>query len=93
MEERHSLIGMRKGSSSICICLRLWNADNKATKIFQQMQKLIQQAIPFDIITLSDALNNEKLIDQAGGLHYLAEIAKNKQERPSTPSTVSFYAL
>ena len=41
------------------------------------MQKLIQQAIPFDIITLSDALNNEKLIDQAGGLHYLAEIAKN----------------
>lgn len=45
--------------------------------IFQQMQKLIQQAIPFDIITLSDALNNEKLIDQAGGLHYLAEIAKN----------------
>ena len=45
--------------------------------IFQQMQKLINQGIPFDIITLSDSLNSEKLIDQAGGLHYMAEIAKN----------------
>ncbi|WP_116963688.1 replicative DNA helicase [Fastidiosibacter lacustris] len=45
--------------------------------IFHQMQKLIQQGVPFDIITLSDALSNEKLLEQAGGLHYLAEVTKN----------------
>ena len=56
--------------------------------IFSQMQKLIQREIPFDIITLSDALTNEKLLEQAGGLHYLAEIAKNTP----TAANVSAYA-
>ncbi|WP_119344716.1 replicative DNA helicase [Facilibium subflavum] len=56
--------------------------------IFQQMQQLIQQDIPFDIITLSDALMNQKTLDQAGGLHYLAEIAKNTP----TAANISAYA-
>ncbi len=56
--------------------------------IFRQMQKLIQQDVPFDIITLSDSLTKEKLLDQAGGLHYLAEIAKNTP----TAANISAYA-
>lgn len=56
--------------------------------IFKQMQKLIKDESPFDIITLSDSLSNAKLLDQAGGFHYLAEIAKNTP----TASNVVAYA-
>lgn len=55
--------------------------------IFRQMQKLIQDESPFDIITLSDSLSNEKLLEQAGGLHYLAEIAKNT---PTAANVVAY---
>ncbi|WP_395946664.1 replicative DNA helicase [Caedibacter taeniospiralis] len=55
--------------------------------IFRQMQKLIQDESPFDIITLSDSLSNEKLLEQAGGLYYLAEIAKNT---PTAANVVAY---
>lgn len=45
--------------------------------IFKQMEKIIAKNSPFDIVTLSDSLSNEDLLEHAGGLHYLAEIAKN----------------
>jgi replicative DNA helicase len=54
--------------------------------IFQHMKKLTQKAIPFDVIILSDSLNSEKLIDKAGGLHYLADLAKN------TPTALNIIA-
>ena len=56
--------------------------------IFRQMGQLIQQEVPFDIITLSDSLTKEKLLEKAGGLHYLAEIAQNTP----TAANIAAYA-
>lgn len=42
--------------------------------LFETIASLADKAIPFDIVTVHDALKNP---DQAGGLAYLAELAKN----------------
>ncbi|MCF6807886.1 replicative DNA helicase [Thiotrichales bacterium 19S9-12] len=45
--------------------------------IFKEITKLASKEEPFDVITLSEALFESQLLDQAGGLNYLAELAKN----------------
>lgn len=45
--------------------------------IFKQIARMIENDEPIDVITLSDSLADDNKIDQAGGLHYLAEIVKN----------------
>lgn len=45
--------------------------------IFSAMQTLAQAAKPLDLITVSEALQSVKELDNAGGLAYLAELAKN----------------
>ena len=54
--------------------------------IFIQMGKLVEAGDPIDVITLSEALQNNGELDQAGGLAYLAELAKN------TPSAANIRA-
>ncbi len=49
----------------------------KHQTIFQQIQHLVHQEMPFDIVTLSDTLSQANLLDQAGGLSYLADLAQN----------------
>jgi replicative DNA helicase len=45
--------------------------------IYKEIEKLVQENTPFDVITLSDALANSKKIDQAGGLAYIGELVAN----------------
>ncbi|MCG8668062.1 MAG: replicative DNA helicase [Pseudomonadales bacterium] len=45
--------------------------------IYSAMFQLAEQAKPFDVITLSEVLDNSGALDQAGGMAYLAELAKN----------------
>lgn len=45
--------------------------------IFQHIQHLADKGTPFDVVTLSDALNAKGVLDEVGGLTYLAELAKN----------------
>ncbi len=45
--------------------------------IFAEMLKLASAGTPFDVVTLSDAMKARGTLDQAGGLAYLAELAKN----------------
>ncbi len=55
-------------------------------QIFIQMAKLVEASEPVDVITLSEALNNNDELEQVGGLPYLAELAKN------TPSAANIRA-
>ncbi|MCX7123904.1 MAG: replicative DNA helicase [Gammaproteobacteria bacterium] len=54
--------------------------------IFAEMVKLASAGVPFDVVTLSDAMKAQGVLDQAGGLAYLAELAKN------TPSVANLNA-
>ncbi|WP_119343156.1 replicative DNA helicase [Facilibium subflavum] len=54
--------------------------------VYQHIEGLAGKGKPFDVITLSDSLNQSKLLDQVGGLAYLAKIAKD------TPSSVNIKA-
>ncbi len=55
-------------------------------QIFTQMAKLVEAGEPIDVITLSEALNNNDELEQVGGIAYLAELAKN------TPSAANIRA-
>jgi replicative DNA helicase len=56
--------------------------------IFQVMNELVQSNKPLDLITVSEALDSQKELDNAGGLAYLAELVKNT---PSA-SNISAYS-
>lgn len=56
--------------------------------IFNHMLELVQANKPLDLITVSECLDNKKELDSAGGLAYLAELAKNT---PSV-SNITAYA-
>jgi replicative DNA helicase len=56
--------------------------------IFRAMHILAESNQPFDAITLSDTLDKRKLLDQVGGLPYLAEL---DQQTASAANTV-YYA-
>lgn len=45
--------------------------------IFRLIQKLAEKNTPFDVITICDALENENLLDEIGGLAYLTQLARN----------------
>lgn len=45
--------------------------------IYSAMFQLAEQAKPFDVITLGEVLENSGVLEQAGGMAYLAELAKN----------------
>ncbi|WP_420827333.1 replicative DNA helicase [Halochromatium salexigens] len=45
--------------------------------IFRAIHILAEQDHPFDVITLAEALDKRKLLDDMGGLAYLAEIDRN----------------
>lgn len=45
--------------------------------IYSAMFQLAEQTKPFDVITLGEVLDNSGVLDQAGGMAYLAELAKN----------------
>ncbi len=45
--------------------------------IFRLIQKLAEKNTPFDVITICDALENENLLEEAGGLAYLTQLARN----------------
>ncbi|RDE25034.1 replicative DNA helicase [Motiliproteus coralliicola] len=78
---------------------RVWDAVNEIIVaddfyrpehrvIFRTMEKLFKAEQPIDVVTLSEELDRHKAQDQAGGLDYLIDLAKNT---PST-SNVRAYA-
>ena len=54
--------------------------------IFQEMESLIINQTPIDLITLDQALKNKGIIDEVGGFAYLAELSNN------TPNAVNILA-
>jgi replicative DNA helicase len=54
--------------------------------IFRRMTRLVEAGQPLDVVTLADALANADELDQAGGIAYLAELAKD------TPSAANVRA-
>lgn len=56
-------------------------------QIWKKMAALCQCNCPIDLITLSDALENEGVLDQVGGFAYLAELSKNT---PSAANIVHY---
>lgn len=54
--------------------------------IFSQMQRLLELAKPIDLITLSEALEQNGELESVGGFAYLAELSKN------TPSAANINA-
>lgn len=54
--------------------------------IFRAIQKLAEADSPFDVITLSEILERENALDDAGGLRYLGTLAKD------TPSAANIAA-
>ena len=53
---------------------------------FETVGRLIELGNPVDLITLSEALDNDQMLDDAGGFVYLAEMMKN------TPSAANITA-
>lgn len=53
----------------------LYNRSHKI--IFSAMQHLVDHGSPIDLVTVSERLEQEQQLDDAGGFAYLAEIAKN----------------
>ncbi len=45
--------------------------------IFAKIATLAEKASPFDVITLSDILENDNTLEQVGGLAYLTDLARN----------------
>lgn len=54
--------------------------------IFTEMQHLLEQSKPIDIVTLSESLEQRAELDAVGGFAYLAELSKN------TPSAANINA-
>ena len=54
--------------------------------IFRTLRDLAARSQPFDVVTLSEALSGIKELENAGGLAYLAQLAKN------TPSAANIRA-
>ncbi|MDG1732336.1 MAG: replicative DNA helicase [Thalassotalea sp.] len=54
--------------------------------IFECIGNLIEKGNPVDLITLSEALENQQTIDDVGGFVYLAEMMRN------TPSAANIFA-
>ncbi|QAV22782.1 replicative DNA helicase [Proteus hauseri] len=54
--------------------------------IFMQMQRLLELGKPIDLITLSEALEQNNELENVGGFAYLAELSKN------TPSAANINA-
>jgi len=63
-----------------------YRADHRS--IFAAMSELVDRQEPIDVITLSENLNNRQLLEDVGGLAYLAQLAK---ETPSA-SNIRAYA-
>lgn len=55
--------------------------------IFDEMHKLLQIGKPIDLITLSDSLEKNNILEKIGGFSYLAEMSKNS----STTSNIKAY--
>lgn len=55
--------------------------------IFQVMTELARRNIPFDVLTLADALKSVNQLENAGGEVYLFELAKNT---PSAANVVAY---
>ena len=54
--------------------------------IFEAMEGLAEKAQPFDVVTISEVLDQKNELEQVGGLAYLAEVAR------STPSASNIVA-
>ena len=61
--------------------------DKRHQMIFSHIQRLAEKGSRFDTITLGDILDESKLLDQAGGLSYLAEIAR---DTPTSSNCISY---
>lgn len=55
--------------------------------IFKEIIKLLSDSKPIDLITVSESLEQNNLINEAGGFAYLGELAKNT---PSSANVVSY---
>lgn len=55
--------------------------------IFKAILKLLNDSVPVDIITVSEKLEKHNELDDAGGLAYLGELAKNT---PSSANVTSY---
>ncbi|OUS26748.1 replicative DNA helicase [Gammaproteobacteria bacterium 45_16_T64] len=54
--------------------------------IYRAMTQLVAESKPFDVVTLGEVLDNSGLLEEASGMAYLAELAKN------TPSAANIKA-
>jgi replicative DNA helicase len=55
--------------------------------IFQAIRVLAEKGDPFDVVTLSEALRDRQALEEAGGLAYLATLAK---ETPSAANIAAY---
>ncbi|MAC47451.1 replicative DNA helicase [Oceanospirillum beijerinckii] len=55
--------------------------------IFEAMMGLAEKAQPFDLVTISEVLDQKNELEQIGGLAYLAEVARNT---PSASNIVAY---
>ncbi|SUB35862.1 replicative DNA helicase [Pasteurella multocida] len=58
--------------------------------IFQEMENLLRQGKPIDLINLYEFLREKNLSEDVGGFAYLAELSKNT---PSVSNIVSYAAI
>ena len=61
--------------------------DRRHQLIFKHIQKLAQSATPYDVVTLADSIQNDRMIDQVGGLAYIAEIVN---QTPTAANIVTY---
>ena len=52
--------------------------------IFKSMQKIYARSVPIDFVTLSDQLDNDKILDKVGGIEYITILSN------ATPSAANY---
>ncbi|WP_394170394.1 replicative DNA helicase [Saccharospirillum alexandrii] len=60
---------------------------NEHRQVYRMMIRLAEQTQPLDVITLGEALDNEKQLDAVGGMEYLNDLAENT---PSIGNLVAY---
>lgn len=61
--------------------------DNRNRLIYEAMQELFSKSVPIDILTVTNALENKKLLDKIGGGSYLTELINSV---PSAANVVHY---
>src|SRR5690625_1157550 len=71
--------GAFSAASEILLAEDFYRASHQ--RIFQSMMTLSNKGEPIDLVTVTTLLSNEQVLDEAGGVSYLTDVARSEERR------------